>query len=52
VLRDDKLEDGITQELEPLVIKRVVLPFQGDAGMGQGLVQQIRLRKRVPQSVF
>ena len=37
LLGDDQLEDRIPQEFKPLVIKRVVLPLQGDTGMGQGL---------------
>ena len=37
---DDELQDGVTQELEALVVEMFSLLFVGDAGMGQGLGEE------------
>ena len=52
VLRDDELEDGIAQELEPLIIELFFLFFMREARVGQRLGQQARILKVITNPFF
>jgi hypothetical protein len=49
-LRNDELEDSVPQKLETLIIKMIALCFVTHARMGQGLGQQERIAKLIPNA--
>ena len=52
ILGDDKLEYGITQKLEPLIILMMALFFMSDAWVCQRLLQEGGLAKRVAEALL
>ena len=46
-LRDHKLQDGVAEKLQPLIIKMFALRLVRDARMSQRLRQQKRIAKLV-----
>ena len=52
ILGDDKLEHGITQKLQPLIILMMTLLFVADAWMRQRLLQERDLTKCVAKTLL
>ena len=50
--RDDKLKNGIAQELQALIIKMTPLRFVSEAGVREGLRQQERITKFVSDALL
>ncbi len=52
VLRNNELEDGITEELQPLIIEMMPLRFVAEAGMRERFRKEERIPKFVADAFF